>query len=452
MLEHWGASCVLYSVMILAVWMFGDFLCGTCGRVNCHFEKSLWFKVIVIGIAFVALLVDTLEMQSRFPYLDPDTFVHSYSNGTALGPEWREDLRFPGWLRFLVVFSGVPVIITAAIVLNDFVRHIRTPTRQATTPSTRSRRTYSQGFQSNPITYLFLMLSGTNQGDHVWMIKLMPAIYAFLSYNSIMRIMQLFTGAVNEDNVRYEGQPLSEKCTFVEFMVTGNDNAMAFYSAWALLNFGAYVMQGLRHGDRGNARNEMLQDILFQMVKLYILVNAVQVLFGVFLFFLFRENVRDHGFLSRDTLNFLTTHSRQYSLQAHDYIQGAGIIASMASWGSLGILSKNVVSRGFGTSQDGVEKFDIISSGDQGDLGKVSILGFTYDLKFLSIKLVVSVSFVQQSAVRCIGRVLGFPRMTHMLMAQCVTCYEAVLLAWIIKTAWPVCKRDGDLKESLLSP
>merc|ERR1719329_291759 len=132
-----------------------------------------------------------------------------------------------------------------------------------------------------------------------------------------MRLMQLFTGAINSaDYCRYETDSLHEKMNFVNFMVAGNDNCMALFSAWSLLNFSAYFVQGLKGlkevvDDKVNRKSEsqseptpddhhftnegfdtvrgLVRGVLFQMMKPYVLVNIARTSFGCFIFFVFRE-------------------------------------------------------------------------------------------------------------------------------------------------------------------
>merc|ERR1712224_433161 len=126
--------------------------------------------------------------------------------------------------------------------------------------------------------------------------------------------MQLFTGEINYANSHFYNQPFDEKKTFCEYMVNGNDNCMALFSAWALLNFAAYLLQGLReedaHADHEGFRltSELIKSVLFQMLKCYVLVSVVQDVFGLSTFFLFREQqayaFNGHGLLPEATLQF----------------------------------------------------------------------------------------------------------------------------------------------------
>jgi len=414
--------------------------------------------MILFSIALVICVGDSVGFFREFHLYNPQYFFQNYSNGTAFGPEWETQLVFPPWLRWLVVFSPLALVsVTIVTLYNLYVSH-------ANTVGSLNDATMSNEDQilmrSNFFTMALLNMAGKRQSDKARMVRIMPVIYVFMSYNSIMRVMQLFTGAINVDLPRYESENLSEKMNFVDFMVIGNDNCMALTSAWALLNFAAYVLQGLEsHDGEGSSVSSSSKDfskeglkclrmlvksVLFQMLKSYLLVNIVQTLFGVFSFFVFREQASDgHGLLSISHLHVVVGHMQRFGALVHGGIQGAGVIASMSTWGSLSILSHSIVSDGC-ADIDGehMEVFSVkTSTGKEKDSKLVIYLfglkSLAYNKKFLSIKIMVSLCFLQKMGIRAIASFVGYPKMTHYLIAEVILIYEVVMLSVFMKDAWP---------------
>merc|ERR1711988_1224844 len=104
-------------------------------------------------------------------------------------------------------------------------------------------------------------------------------------------------------------------------------------------------------------------------------------------------------------------------------IRGAGTLASMSAWGALNLVSKHCKDK----ETDFLPALKL----------KCPPCGWMkFHRKFLSIKLMLSMSFLQQTAVFVVGTIMGQPKMTTSLAAQCLTCYEAPVLAAIIWHVW----------------
>lgn len=465
MQEHWAASFFLYVLVIVIVWRFVDYLaCYRCG----YSRFSLAFRALVMLVALVQCMRDTVHYYSLFGFLDPDLFQTTYTNGTPLGPEWHEQLVFQAWLRWLVVFSPVALLIVTILGLRGlFLAHAHSAVSQSNILIVDEDE--KEEALSEPLTTAVLALSGQRQCDKAHMVRLMPAVYVFMSFNSILRIVQLLTGEINYANPRYEGDSLQEKITFCDYMVIGNDNCMALFSAWALLNFGAYLLQGLRVIDDSGAPTDhseslhntysvghfsslgfvtvrkLVKSVLFQMLKYYILVNVVQFGYGLFTFFLFREaNANGFGLLDPETLRralALTAEGDKAAL-IHGSIQGAGVVASMSTWGSISVLSRFTFSTGFqDCNGHRIEVFGIRTDPNVKEHPDTitrlfGMRSLRYNKKFLSVKIMVSLCFLQKMGLRAVASFFGYPTMTHYLIAEVLLVYEAVLLAVFTHLTW----------------
>lgn len=278
MYERWAASNFFYWFIFFAGWRILDTKCG--GR--CKFDQlSPYCRALWMVVVCAICMLDAVHYYEEFGFLDPESFHQHYTNGTLLGQEWLEEQHLSWWLQWPVACSPIaPLSVTLLCLYSLYISYFR-PLSGAGLASPRrcSQPTNGEllGLPDRFIEFM-LSLSGHSQFEKAQMVRIMPAIYVFMSFNSIMRILQLITGEINYANLKHEASSLPEKMEFCIFMVSGNSNCMALFSAWTLLKFVAYLLQGLQTvaGEEFENTQLILKTNLFQMLKIYILATVVQ--------------------------------------------------------------------------------------------------------------------------------------------------------------------------------
>lgn len=371
-------------------------------------EVMLGLQIFALGF----LLCDMVSLLIEFPFLDPDSFHTSYSNGTAYGPEWHTELCFPTWLWFLVLFSVLPV--TAVVVLSTYILYTRVlflQHQEDEPPDVLNPEVEA----ANPITSWIIRQCGQHLNDLIFMVLLMPSIVALLCFANILRMMQLVTGRYNEDQPQHESDDLCEKIRYILYLVAGNTDCIAFFIACSLLSFGAYLLRRIEPV-MGQQEQKMMQEWVMQTLKYYVCIAFLQMFLGIMSSVVFMEEHSMHR-SNNWILILICNLFDQHAPFVFQYLKACGTMASMCCWGGLSVLSKFCDAREL-------------------QPGMLEIMFAKCKSKFLSVKLMVSVSFVQQSAVFVLGQILRYPTLTTILAGECLKCIFAFFLAHLMWRAW----------------
>jgi len=371
----------------------------------------LGLQIFALGF----LLCDMVSLLIEFPFLDPDSFHTSYSNGTAYGPEWHIEVCFPTWLWFLVLFSPLPV--TVVVVLSTYILYTKVVFLRRESSEVEASVLNPEVEAANPITSCIIQQCGQHLSDLIIMVLLMPSTVALLCFANILRMMQLVTGRYNEDQPQHESDDLFEKIRYILHLVAGNTDCIAFFIACSLLSFGAYLLRRIEEvKEMGQKEQKMMQEWVMQTLKYYVCIAFLQMFLCIVSAIVFMEEHsmhRSNNWIHSQQRNFFDQHA-PFVFQ---YLKACGTMASMCCWGGLSVLSKFC---------------------DKSELedGMVGVMLAKRKSKFFSVKLMVSVSFVQQSVVFVLGQILRYPTLTTILAGECLKCIFALYLAYLMWHAW----------------
>lgn len=408
-----------------------------------------WVRLVlqyytIVFVGFIVLVCDstysTLQAIFSYGFANPENFLTHAENVAKFNEEhsppcprnsnimnvtpldWTDaqltEVRFDthGVMRFLVLGSCPAVVLTQLIGWVHISKHLR-----------RIKNSSTGKLEDNKMR------------DKAIQIMLLPVIYSVIAYKNVIRLMNLFTGAIDLCASEWD-LGFHEKKAYTLSLYEANFAMADFYEAVALLRFTTLTVthiketwlrshatpsqpMGLETPEaEANAKhafvlkiNTVLQDLVESGVASFCLICLVACLRGLYLVF---QIAWYKVAPDPDSEGILPA-----------YISGAGMLAS-----TVAIANVVKVERAFHDE----------------------LHAFKPSAKFWSTKVIVSIAFIQEKALGVLGWDFMEDRklseLQIKLLYSSLLCFEVLLVAMLHVMAWPAdvnitAEERGVLKE-----
>jgi len=383
----------------------------------------------VFMIFYTYLMVSFNILLSRYKWLDPETFT--LPNCTLAKSEGWSDYTIPGPLRFMALISPWCIFLTWIFTLIHWWQHLRSP------------RSFDEDICWYP----------SYSHDLAMQVVALPLVYGIFSLDSVLEMLRLLTGqsfmAISEE--RREANPALEWDRImlrVNQKYDTNQELADLYEAWALRCFGMlcfllvsrqvkrevptvkYIISTIKdhlrrvtsegNGDRGILEEiKILNDpgkLLYQPLQQ---TSRIGVVVFVWTYALKSGYLLGLNFLAQVDLQLCGPNGKfKPACSLLPYLDGACFLASTLAIYNIVVFEHNLS--------------DILNEGQ-----------FRPFAKFLGVKLMVSIAFIQSFALNVLAKFFwDLSKEQIDLCYSCLVCCEVVPLSLLLYYAWRPCQDD----------
>jgi hypothetical protein len=391
-----------------------------------------YYTIVFLLFAFLAVqnAMITFEAISSFGFADPDRFLTHAANlanhtgcpghdDQPIAPlNWSADnlkeIRFDtiGVMRILVLGSCPAVVLTQIMGWWHIGKHMMRIKNSST-----------------------VKLKDNVKRDMAIQILLLPVIYSVIAYNNVIRLMNLVTGVTDLCKDEWV-LDFEEKKAYTLTMYEANLSMADFYEAVALLRFTTLTVDHIRRTFKVVLTET---DGVSQTQRQVSRVSQTQ-----------RQVSRDPAIRATDVMQSLveTVVCAFWFICFLQFARGVSLMILMAFThkpvpaDALGSLPAQLSGAGFIASSVAIANIFRVETKFHEELHN-----FKPRPKFLSIKVIVSIAFIQQKALNLLGTdsmmgvtIMGDAKLSEIqidLLYCSLLCYEVLGVAVLHLIAWP---------------